>query len=162
MEPRETHITEMAGKIDETNLQLNYLSQRKQDLEVQITELYAQLAKSKTDTFKEHQRAQRVTRYIKAFKNDLEEVIGYFQDTATLKKMVENFYIKYCRGESVDSGVGIDQSVRTEYAKQQEQLKETITQLRKKAEVNSVAFRAENTHTITANQQLIGYGCVWR
>jgi hypothetical protein len=115
------------------------------------------LTQVRASSIKEHQKGQKVMRHIKSFKSDLEEVVNHFQDTDVLKKAMEKFYSKYCKGETGLAAIGADPNVKREYYKQQEKLKDRIGELRAIADLNVNSFRNENVHTMATNQDLIRY-----
>ena len=100
VEPRETHISEMSGQIQSINVDLKELNKEKQEYEEVIEKYKSNLVVTRQKAVKEHSRVQKIQRYAKSFKSDLEDVIQYFQDSDMLKKMATNFYNKYHHSSS--------------------------------------------------------------
>lgn len=69
--------------------------------------------------------------------------------------MVAKLFEKYCGKTAGSTAIGVDIRVKKEYLKQHDKLKEQIWNLRTKSENNNTAFRVENVHTMTSNQELI-------
>lgn len=85
VEPRENHISEMNHQIHDINSELKHLDNRKVSFERKIENYNKLLCETKERAVKGHRKAQRITRYTKAMKSDLEDVIRYFQDGDVLK-----------------------------------------------------------------------------
>lgn len=161
VEPRENHINEMSGVIENINDDLKLLNKEQAKYEEQIATLKKALAESKVMVVKEHRKVQNIVRYTNSFRKDLEDVIRYFQDTDLLRKSMENFYSKYSRG-SASYEPDVETEVKSEYLAHQEKLKGTISQLRKMSEGRLLTYRAETAHAMTDNQlliRLLGFNC---
>ncbi|KAJ3311697.1 Cilia- and flagella-associated protein 57 [Boothiomyces sp. JEL0838] len=154
VEPRENHINEMNGVIENINDDLKLLNKEQAKYEEQIATLKKALAESKVMVVKEHRKVQNIVRYTNSFRKDLEDVIRYFQDTDLLRKSMENFYSKYSRG-SASYEPDVETEVKSEYLAHQEKLKGTISQLRKMSDGRLLTYRAETAHAMTDNQLLI-------
>jgi predicted nucleic acid-binding Zn-ribbon protein len=85
VEPRENHITEMNHQIHGINSELKHLDLRKVSSERKIENYNELLSETKDRAVKGHRKAQRILRYTKAMKSDLEDVMRYFQDGDVLK-----------------------------------------------------------------------------
>ncbi len=164
VEPRETHIAEMSGEIQAINNDLKELNKEKQDFEEVIEKYKTTLVYTKQKAVKEHKRVQKIQKYARSFKSDLEDIIQYFQDTEMLKKVTMNFYQKYHKS-STDAAASSssattaiddeDYEMYKEYQSHQQHLKTEIAQLRLEAEKRLVTYRQATVHTLTENQLLI-------
>ncbi|KAL2912228.1 hypothetical protein HK105_208296 [Polyrhizophydium stewartii] len=155
VEPRENHIAEMSRQIQDINSELKVLNKEQSRLEEQILSHQQKLSDTKAAYVREHEKSQRIMRYIKGYKADLQDVVQYFQDADVLKTMLESMYERFCRGQTGLSNVGIEPPVRSEYMRHHERLKERIVELRTSVDVNAATFRTENVHTMATNQELI-------
>jgi hypothetical protein len=153
VEPRENEIAEMSKKIQTINEELNQISKVKSEKLKEINLIATELGSTKENSVSEHIKAQKVSRYVKSFKSDLEQVILYYQDTAALKKMITNFFGKYHQ-ESITAG-GIDGRIKSEYSNQNDVLKAQISSLQKTSSQNTDLFRKENLKNMQKNQELM-------
>lgn len=154
VEPRENYIAEMNRQIQDINEELKTLSLQKGRFEEKIVTYQTMLDDTKEKAIKEHRKVKVITRYAKDFKIDLEDVIRYFQDTSTLKKVVQNLYRKYSK-KNVGVDSDFDSNVKREFLQHQENLKNTITDLRNATETQLTKFRTQTVQTMSENQELI-------
>ncbi|KAJ3321023.1 Cilia- and flagella-associated protein 57 [Boothiomyces sp. JEL0866] len=154
VEPRENHINEMNNVIENINDDLKLLNKEQSKYEEQIASHKKALAESKLMVIKEHRKVQNIIRYANSFRRDLEDVVRYFQDTDLLKKSMENFYLKYSKGNTAYEP-DVEAEVKGEYLTHHEKLKGTISQLRHVSEGKLLTFRAETAQAMADNQLLI-------
>jgi cilia- and flagella-associated protein 57 len=155
VEPRETHIAAIAKEIEAINHKLDAMTKQKELLENQTVKDKKELELARDLVIKEHRNEQKISRQINSLKNDLEELMLYFQDQHTLKKMATDLYEKYC-GSLKDFQIDEqDAEMKMELSKQQQILQERVKSLRAEAEKRLATFRSNLFHKMSENQDLI-------
>ncbi|KAJ8011195.1 hypothetical protein DPEC_G00055650 [Dallia pectoralis] len=155
IEPRENDIKEMKEQILEMEGELDRFHKKNTQLELNTAELKLKLKATDKEMHKEMQRVKDVEAFVRRFKTDLHNCVGFIQEPKQLKDGIRELYDRYVQQSDVVDIVGVDADIQREYSRQREHLEKNVSSLKRKLSKDTEVHRTEKVKIMKENVSLI-------
>ncbi|KAF1553582.1 Cilia- and flagella-associated protein 57, partial [Eudyptula albosignata] len=143
IESRENDIKTMKEQICEMEGELERFHKESTQLKLNITQLQQKLKATDREMHRERQKKQNMEALIKRFKTDLQNCVGFIQDSKKMKDRIRELYTKYVQQSDTVETEALDTDLQQEYMRQREYLERNLAALKKKVkdqEVHQAAY----------------------
>uniref|UniRef100_A0A663MD07 Cilia and flagella associated protein 57 n=1 Tax=Athene cunicularia TaxID=194338 RepID=A0A663MD07_ATHCN len=123
-------------------------------LKLNITQLQQKLKATNSKMHRERQKKQNMETFIKRFKTDLHNCVGFIQDSRKMKGGIRELYRKYVNQSDLVSQ-GLYRDLQQEYMRQREYLERNLAALKKKVVKDQKIHQAAYMHIVQENVSLI-------
>uniref|UniRef100_A0A6Q2XMB8 Cilia- and flagella-associated protein 57 n=1 Tax=Esox lucius TaxID=8010 RepID=A0A6Q2XMB8_ESOLU len=155
IEPRENDIKEMKEQILEMEGELDRFHKKNTQLELNTAELKLKLKATDKEMHKEMQRVKDLEAFVRRFKSDLHNCVGFMQEPKQLKDGIRELYDRYVQQSDVVDIVGVDADIQREYSRQREHLEKNVASLKRKLAKDSEVHRTQKVKIMKENVSLI-------
>uniref|UniRef100_A0A663MEG1 Cilia and flagella associated protein 57 n=1 Tax=Athene cunicularia TaxID=194338 RepID=A0A663MEG1_ATHCN len=153
-ELRENDIKTMKEQICEMEGELERFHRESTQLKLNITQLQQKLKATNSKMHRERQKKQNMETFIKRFKTDLHNCVGFIQDSRKMKGGIRELYRKYVNQSDLVSQ-GLYRDLQQEYMRQREYLERNLAALKKKVVKDQKIHQAAYMHIVQENVSLI-------
>ncbi|XP_074762504.1 cilia- and flagella-associated protein 57 isoform X2 [Athene noctua] len=154
-ELRENDIKTMKEQICEMEGELERFHRESTQLKLNITQLQQKLKATNSKMHRERQKKQNMETFIKRFKTDLHNCVGFIQDSRKMKGGIRELYRKYVNQSDLVETEAVDRDLQQEYMRQREYLERNLAALKKKVVKDQEIHRAAYMHIVQENVSLI-------
>ncbi|XP_026709706.1 cilia- and flagella-associated protein 57 [Athene cunicularia] len=154
-ELRENDIKTMKEQICEMEGELERFHRESTQLKLNITQLQQKLKATNSKMHRERQKKQNMETFIKRFKTDLHNCVGFIQDSRKMKGGIRELYRKYVNQSDLVETEAADRDLQQEYMRQREYLERNLAALKKKVVKDQKIHQAAYMHIVQENVSLI-------
>ncbi|NXL26795.1 CFA57 protein, partial [Glaucidium brasilianum] len=155
IESRENDVKTMKEQICEMEGELERFHRESTQLKLNITQLQQKLKATNSKMHRERQKKQNMETFIKRFKTDLHNCVGFIQDSRKMKDGIRELYRKYVNQSDLVETEAADRDLQQEYMRQREYLERNLAALKKKLVKDQEIHQAAYMHIVQENVSLI-------